>query len=139
MVQWGVATVHVRGSFYEPADDGELFAIIAPCVFDGELVDLCAVVLPEGKPTTRCGAGWALGEDEIERARWEWDTLRLVDTPLQWLREPRRHACVIDWRIAHLRLADIGKIVCDTLALGERVLAAFEHPPIPAPLVSIDR
>ena len=117
-VQWGLSLVRVRGSHYEPAagnhprssnrdvyvpEAGADFAIIAPVVVAGELIDLCAIRLATGRPATRLGIGAALGEDEIDRARWDERSLHLVETPLDWLREPRGRACLISTRPSPLQ------------------------------------
>jgi hypothetical protein len=128
--------------YYAPCEGGSI-AVVVGVVEDGDLVDLAAVELPSQRVATRLGVGRALGFDAIERVRWHGGILRLVDRPVDWLRDPDGVAFIIDWSVAAFTLADLDhpvttlankpiEVCCSSLALAERVDAAFlRQLPIP--------
>jgi hypothetical protein len=140
-VQWGLARVEFIEGGYVPRVDGPSMALIVPVVEFGDTIDLAAIdlgtaELPSKRVATRLGLGSALGLDVIDRCRWEGRSLRLAADALRWLRAPVDVACILDWRVAGFRLAGLGKIVCETVELGERVETAFAHP-IKLPLIAV--
>jgi len=138
---------------YEPQEDGEAMAFIIPVVEDGELVDLAAIDGLTEHLGQRHGHGKAFGLDAIERARWGCCNLHLVERPLMWLRKqdvvlreivsfardvamimgeklkqpvpdlPDDYAYLFDLHHAQALLADVPKIVCDSIPLAERLQA----------------
>lgn len=140
-VQWGLARVEFFAGGYMPLPDGPALALIVPVVHFGDTVDLAAIdlgtaELSSKRVATRVGIGAALGLDVIERCRWEGLSLSLAADPLRWLRSPVDCACILDWSVAGFKLAGLGKIVCDTVELGERVEAAFARP-LRVPLIAV--
>jgi hypothetical protein len=140
-VQWGLARVEFIEGGYVPMADGHALALIVPVVEFGDTIDLAAIdlgtaELPSKRVATRLGIGSALGLDTIDRCRWEGRTLHLAADPLRWLRSPVDAACILDWSVAGFKLAGLGKIVCDTVELGERIEAAFDRP-LRVPLIAV--
>lgn len=149
-----------REMFYEPAEDGAAALIVgavdhdeddcgdpiaidlgtgigvAEIVEGGVIADLVAIELEGRRVGSRLGWATALGTDAIEASRWRGMPLTLM-TPLRWLREPEGTASVIDWRRAVYSLQDCAKITCDSLALADRVRAAFARP-IPLPPLYVE-
>ena len=125
-IGWGLAPVEFYGPndrYYQPKSPDGVFAVIAPVVQDGDLIDLCAIRLPDRHVGTRLGQGKALGLDVIDRCRWDCRELQLVEDPLRWL--PDCSAFVIDWWAADFTLADLKTINCASRDLAERVEKAF--------------
>jgi len=138
-IQWGIGRIELFNNrrFYQPAPDGRVFALIVPMVENGDTIDLAAIMLPERHAATRLGIGAALGLDVIDLARWHQRTLHLVNDPLRWLRAPASCAFIVDWTRAPFLLDGIGKVLCNSIELGERIGLAFQRP-IPAPLIAVD-
>ena len=100
-----------------------------------ELVDILAVSTAHpDQIARRTGAGWCLGDDLIRKAEGDvWGrekrvTLKLVPTPLDWLRAAGRAVCVLDWAagLPHLRgLSERATLECDAGA-GARIRALLE-------------
>lgn len=136
-MQWGIAMVDPMGRHeYQPAPDGSRhWAFIVPVVRYGDLFDLCAISCATEAMRTRLGLGVALGEDEIARARDHQSILRLVRSPLTWIRDPST-ACIIDWSSAFVTLNGVGKVVCDHLDLVDRIERVYARPVMP-PLLAV--
>jgi hypothetical protein len=125
-VQWGFTRVTYWGrerAFYEPQPDGTSFAIIAPIVESGELVDLAAIRLPGQHIGRRVGVGRGLGLDAVEKARCRCCDLGLVASPLDWLRDPVDNAYLFDLSDAAVALDGVGEITCASIELADRVRA----------------
>ena len=126
-VQWGAALIDwygVERRSYEPAHDDAFhpWALIAPVVEDGELVDLAAIELPSQHVGLRLGVGHGLGLDAVERARWTDDKpLLLVATPLAWLRHPIGSIYLFHLSDVDVALDGVARIACQTVELAERV------------------
>jgi hypothetical protein len=123
--------------YYQPMEGGEI-ALIVGVVELGDLADLCAIDLETQQISLRLGIGKALGLNAINDVRFHGGVLRLVDRPLDWLREPVGSAFIIDWRIAGFTLADLDRPVTTladkpievrcSMTLAERVERAFRRP-----------
>ena len=125
-----------RGELWDPAPAGSLAMVIPVCrpaivePFDGievdtiDCIDLIAFNSREpDKWAWRVGNAWALGEHLIKDAD---HPLRLVSTPLGWLRCGGEAACVLDWSDAspawcHLRIAD--ELISDCPDLRSKLLS----------------
>ena len=138
-IQWGLSRIeYLEGSraYYVPRSDGAAFALIVPVVEFGDTIDLAAIALPSQRVASRLGIGTALGLDNIDAARWNGTDLKLVGSPLAWLREPVGAAFIVNWSIAGFTLADVSSISCNSLGLAARVEEAFLRPrPVPELLV----
>ena len=109
---WGVAFVEIDENHYAP-DPGGRPALIVPH-FDGNvLLDLVACGLQTRTCRTREGICTALGLDHIERAKEAGTAVRLFADPIDWLRNGRRGAVIVDWRAARFTLADLPGIACE--------------------------
>ena len=103
---WGVAFVEIDANHYAPAPGGRP-ALIVPH-FDGNaLLDLVACGLQTRTCRTREGICTALGLDHIEHAKETGTAVRLFADPIDWLRNGRRGAVIVDWRAARFMLADV--------------------------------
>lgn len=141
-VQWGAAMVSWWGDerrHYEPYEDGKSWALIAPVVEGGELIDLAAIELPNQHIGTRLGLGHGLGFDAIERARcgvsevagaleehqqlFERGDLLLVERPLSWLRAPVDAVYLFNLSSLLSALDGVPQFDCDNVELWERVNA----------------
>lgn len=101
----------------------------------GELIDILALATAQpDRVARRTGAGWCLGEEVIRAAegdlfgRDQRVTVRLVATPLEWLRAKGRAVWVSDWTAAlpHLRgLGERATLECDAGA-GARIRSLLE-------------
>ena len=102
----GVAFVEIDENHYAP-DPGGRPALIVPH-FDGNvLLDLVACGLQTRTCRTREGICTALGLDHIERAKEAGTAVRLFANPIDWMRNGRRGAVIVDWRAARFTLADV--------------------------------
>jgi len=123
-VQWGCARVEFYGhKLYEPKPDGTWMAFIAPVVEGGELIDLCAIDSFNNRSAQRFGYGKGLGLDVVEKARMRCCELRLVETPMEWLRWPVDSVYLFDLSTVAIMLDGVPVIACETLALSDRVAA----------------
>ena len=124
---WGVAFVEIEANHYAPAPGGRP-ALIVPH-FDGNvLMDLVACGLQTRTCRTREGICTALGLDHIERAKETGTAVRLFADPIDWVRNGRRGAVIVDWRAARFTLADVHGIACESTLLGARVEKALNQP-----------
>ena len=103
---WGVTLVAVDIHSYVPSPGGKP-AIIVPAFVDGALVDLIATGLETRAIRTRCGVTTVLGEEWLDHARKTGEAVCLFGDPIEWLRNGRRGAVVIDQRAACFALADV--------------------------------
>ena len=157
-----------RETFYEPGEDGvgalivgvveyePAEVIVEPLSLDlatgiglhavepggSALVDLVAIELEGERVGTRLGWAAVLGSDAIEASLdrgplYDPLPLRLV-TPIQWVREPDGAAAVVDWSRAAHSLQDCCSITCCSLALGQRVRAAFQKTLLGVPPISVE-
>jgi hypothetical protein len=123
-VQWGCARVEFYGNkLYEPRPDGAVMAFIAPVVEGGDLIDLCAIDSFNNRCAQRAGYGKGLGLDVIEKARQRCCELRLVETPMAWLRWPVDSVYLFDLASVAVTLDGVPVIACETLELSDRVAA----------------
>lgn len=134
-IVWGVDFVAIDRHHYAPEPGGKP-ALIIPHFVNGRLIDLVAVGLRERSARTRLGICVALGEEALDNAR-DWKaTVRLHRDPIEWLRNDRVGAAMVDWRAARHALLDIPSIACDasTSMRIERVMRVPPH----MPLLAID-
>ena len=81
---------------------------------------------------TRRGVATVLGQEWIDHAKDTDTAVRLFGDPIEWLRNGRRGAVVVDWRAARYVLADVPDIACETELLAKQVERAMRQPaPIP--------
>jgi len=126
----GLAAVEVDDDNYMPAPGGK-GALIIPYFAGNVLLDLIAVGLETFACRTRAGVCTVLGGEHIERAREQEMAVRLFKDPMDWLRNGRRGACIVDWRSAPHVLADIPGVAC-----GDELTAAkIDRLRHPAPVV----
>ena len=123
----GLAAVEVDDDNYMPAPGGK-GALIIPYFAGNVLLDLIAVGLETFACRTRAGVCTVLGGEHIERAREQEMAVRLFKDPIDWLRNARRGACIVDWRAAPHVLADIPGISCGSEFLASRVDCAMRQP-----------
>lgn len=104
----GLARIErLRGGLWQPSPGGELAMVVPVCrpkviePFENVLVEtiecIDIVAFTSRAPQLWCwrtGLGWALGEHLIEEGD---EALRLVSTPLSWLRSGGEAACILDW------------------------------------------
>lgn len=110
---------------YEPAEDGPA-ALICPI---GEhygdpswpAIDDLVAFFPDqpGRWWLRRGDGVLLGQDHVEDVSGR-SPVRLVSTPLQWLRADGEAACVLAWG-ADMRRHLHDRVTCDSSALARRL------------------
>lgn len=128
------------GELWEPDPTGRLALVIPVCrpaivePFDGievdtiDCIDLIAFNSREpDRWTWRVGTAWALGEHLIEEVD---QSLRLVSTPLGWLRDGGDAACVLDWSDnspawRHLRMAE--ELITDCPDLRNKLVAKIRR------------
>lgn len=123
-VQWGCARVEFYGDkLYEPRNDGATMAFVAPVVEGGVLIDLCAIDSSSNRCAQRFGYGKGLGLDVVEKARTRCCELRLVETPMEWLRWPIDSVYLFDLARVAVMLDGVPVIACENLALSDRVAA----------------
>jgi hypothetical protein len=125
-VQWGCARVDYFGRdrrCYEPSPNGRVMAFIAPCVEQGDLLDLAAIDQASDHVGFRLDIGHGLGLDVIEQARQQCKTLVLIDTAMAWLLDPVDTVWLRDLSAVAIVLAGVPVINCATVPLAERVMA----------------
>jgi hypothetical protein len=124
---FGVSFVEIDGHHYVPVAGGEA-AVIVPLFVDGALLDLVATGLRTRSTRTRAGIATVLGQEWIDRAKETETTVRLFADPIEWLRNGRRGAVIVDWRAARYALADVPGIACEGELLAKRVESALKQP-----------
>jgi hypothetical protein len=124
---WGVSFVEIDAQHYLPVPGGKP-AIITPLFQDGVLLDLVATGLQTRATRTRRGIATVLGQEWIDHAKETETTVRLFGDPIEWLRNNRRGAVVVDWRAARYALADVPGIACETEFLAAQVERAMHQP-----------
>ena len=124
---WGVSFVEIDAHHYAPVAGGKP-AIIVPLFEDGALLDLVATGLQTRTTRTRAGIATVLGQEWIDHAKETETTVRLFGDPIEWLRNGRRGAVVVDWRAARHALADVPGIACETEFLAAQVERAMQQP-----------
>lgn len=134
-IVWGVDFVAIDRHHYAPEPGGKP-AVIIPHFVDGRLLDLVAVGLRERSARTRLGICVALGEENLDWARDSQSSVRLHRDPIEWLRNDRIGAAVVDWRGAKHALLDLPSIACDA-ATALRIESAMRAP-VHVPLRVID-
>jgi hypothetical protein len=128
---FGVSFVEIDAHHYAPVAGGKP-AIIVPLFEDGTLLDLIATGPQTRTTRTRSGIAMVLGQEWIDRAKDTGTAFRLLGDPIEWLRNGRRGAVVVDWRAARYVLADVPDIACDTELLAKQVERAMRQPaPLP--------
>jgi hypothetical protein len=123
----GVSFVEIDAQHFAPATGGKP-AIIVPLFEDGTLLDLVATGLQTRTTRTRAGIATVLGQEWIDRAKDTGMALRLFGDPIEWHRNGRRGAVVVDWRAARYVLADVPDIACETELLAKQVERAMRQP-----------
>jgi hypothetical protein len=124
---FGVDHVEVDANHYAPAPNGKS-ALIIPYFHDGALFDLVACGLETRTCRNREGICTVLGQEWLDHARDHGTRVRIFRDPIEWLRNDRRGASVIDWRAAHYVLADLDGIVCTSELLAAKVERALQRP-----------
>ena len=124
---WGVDFVSVDPCHYSPSPGGKP-AIIVPAFVEGELVDLVATGLETRAIRTRCGVATVLGEEWLDHARETESAARLFPDPVEWIRNGRRGAVIIDWRVARFALADVPRLDCESDGLARQVDESLRLP-----------
>jgi len=126
----GLTAIDFDDHHYAPAPGGK-GALIIPHFQGNTLIDLVAVGLETFTCRTRTGIATVLGAEHIERARERGTVVRLFKDPIDWLRNGRRGACIVDWRAARHVLADVPGVACD----DEITAAKIDRLRQPAPVV----
>jgi hypothetical protein len=124
---WGVSLVEIDTHHYAPLGGGKP-AIITPLFKDGVLLDLVATGLRTRATRTRAGIATVLGQEWIDNAKETETTVRLFADPIEWLRNNRRGAVVVDWRSARYALADVPGLACQNELLAKQVERAMRQP-----------
>lgn len=124
---WGVAFCEIDAHHYAPLEGGKP-AVIAPHFENGVLLDLVATGLETRSTRTREGVATILGQEWIDHAKETETAVRLFADPIEWLRNGRRGAVVIDWRAARYALADVPGIACESDILAKLVERAMRQP-----------
>jgi hypothetical protein len=124
---WGIAFVSVDPHHYTPSPGGKP-AIIVPGFVEGELIDLVATGLETRAIRTRCGVAAVLGEEWLDHARETESAARLFPDPVEWIRNGRRGAVIIDWRVARFALADVPRLNCESDRLARQVDESLRLP-----------
>lgn len=92
----GIERVGIEYSLYSP-DEGGKPAYVQPVYYDDEIGDLvCWFADRPGRWYLHHGIAGALGEEQIERAAFMREPVKLFRTPLGWLRAGGVGACVLD-------------------------------------------
>jgi hypothetical protein len=124
---WGVSFVEIDSHHYAPVAGGKP-AIITPLFAGGTLLDLVATGLETRSSRTRTGIATVLGQEWIDQAKETETTVRLFADPIEWLRNDRRGAVVVDWRSAGYALSDLPGIACQNELLAKQVERAMRQP-----------
>jgi hypothetical protein len=124
---WGMSFVETDAHHYAPAAGGKP-AIIVPLFEGSVLIDLIATGLETRSTRTRAGVATVLGQEWIDRAKDTETTVRLFADPIEWLRNDRRGAVVVDWRSARYALGDVPGIACQSELLAKQVERAMRQP-----------
>lgn len=125
---WGVAFVSVDSHHYAPSPGGKP-AIIVPAFADGALVDLVACGLETRAIRTRYGAVTVLGEEWLDHARETGEAARMFPDPIEWLRNGRRGAVLLDQRAACFALADVPAVNwCGSETAAQQIDRAMRRP-----------
>ena len=124
---WGVDHVQADAHHYAPAHDGKP-AIIVPYIVDGALLDLVAAGLTTRSSRTRRGVCTVLGGAWLDHARINETPATIFPDPIEWLRNGRCGAVIVDWRSARYELADLPGIACSNSLLVNRVDKALREP-----------
>lgn len=125
---WGMAFVSVDSHHYAPSPGGKP-AVIVPVFADGALVDLVACGLETRAIRTRCGAATVLGEEWLDHARETGEAVGLFPDPIEWLRNGRRGAVLLDLRAACFALADVPAVNwCGSEMHGQQIISAMHQP-----------
>ena len=125
---WGVDFVSVDSHHYAPSPGGKP-AIIIPAFVEGELIDLVATGLETRAIRTRCGIATVLGEEWLDHARETGTTPRLFPDPVEWIRNGRRGAVLLDQSAAWFALADVPAINwCGSEVQARQIDQAMRRP-----------
>jgi hypothetical protein len=124
---WGLDFVQVDTEYYQPSLEGRA-AIIVPLFGDGALLDLIACSLATRSCRTRLGICTVLGREWLDQAREHDTAARLLPDPIEWLRNGRRGAVIVDWRSAPYELADLPGISVSNDLLAKRIDNALRQP-----------
>jgi hypothetical protein len=125
---FGVERVAIDEHNFAPDPQSSRLAVIIPYFADCELLDLVAVGLRTRACRTRMGVCTALGEEWLERARDNGSTAHIFTSPLEWLRNQRKGAAIVDWRSVRHVLADVPALSFDDELLARRIDGALRQP-----------
>lgn len=75
-----------------------------------------------------------LGVEWLEHARLHELPATVFPDPIEWLRNDRRGAVLVDWRSARYELADLPGIACSNDLLAKRIDKALRVPAHVPPL-----
>jgi hypothetical protein len=131
----GFADVEIfRSGDWQPMP-GAMRALIWHVVEGDDLVDL--VAFNPKRPTalySRAGRAWTLGADNLAAARWAAtfpgdgpspEPVLVLDNVLVWLAVGGRGICVVDWRRAGTRLADVHALYAPSPQIAAKLRRAF--------------
>lgn len=125
---WGVAFVTVDQHHYSPSPGGKAAVIVPVFADDGALVDLVACGLETRAIRTRCGVATVLGEEWLDHARETGAAARMFGDPIEWLRNGRRGAVLLDQRAAPFALADVPAVNwCGSESAAQQIDRAMRH------------
>lgn len=130
---WGVDYVQADAHHYQPMPNGKS-AVIVPYFVDGTLLDLVAAGLATRSSRTRRGVCTVLGGAWIDHARIVEEPVTIFPDPIEWLRNGRRGAVIVDWRSARYELADLPGIACSNSLIARRIDKALRIPAHVPPL-----
>jgi hypothetical protein len=129
---FGVHGVADIGSgYFAPFAAGPI-AVITPVFERGALIDLVAWSLsrPDGW-LWRNGQGAALGADLLARSQWsDRHAVKVVATPLDWLRHAGQALCILDWDALDDDLCAVryaARLAFADELLASRLVAAIER------------
>jgi hypothetical protein len=134
---FGVGQISDIGGGFFTFFPGGQSRVIIPIMEEGEIIDLIAwQTCAPGKWLWRNGLGDYLGRDLIAKSQWaSHHVLKLVATPLDWLRAGGNAVCILNWKAPRSeleRIRFVEEIIVTDAALGSRIAKLMATPrPIP--------
>jgi hypothetical protein len=135
---WGFGKIMPEGAgryrAVKASEPGQ-WAVIAPVLDDGRLIDLVAQPLATGQKFNRIGEAPVLGLDQVEWARATREPLPLLPNPIAWIHACGLGAVVLDWTQVASKLDGVQRIDCIDDTLAPRVWSVTRRC-TPAPIIS---
>lgn len=135
----GIAEVEeLTGDLWHPCEGGTVMATIAVMengsFWDGgTMTDIIAFDPAQPKRwLLRFGDAWALGFDEIEHARGDWNdsTLTIHATPFDWLQSGMTGCCIVNWtNEARSIIRDMPRLKVHSARYAQALRLELSRPP----------